>query len=302
MEKVLLEDETLRDGLQSEKKRFSLSEKIKLFEMLVAAGVKRIQVGSFVHPKVVPQMADTDDLIGRLDSPRDVLLTGLVLNERGLDRAEKSGLRHLSMSVSASDTHSRKNANKSASEALVDMSRLIEQAVSSGIRVRAGVQSAFGCVYEGGVSEDRVLHTLSAFAEAGAGEFNLADTTGMANPRQITRLVGKVKAVFPDRVISLHLHDTRGLGLVNMMAGYDAGVRIFDTATGGLGGCPFVKGAAGNVPTEDSVNLFERSGVETGIDLKKLCRVVETLSSLVDRKLPGRMCPVLQAAEVCDTA
>ncbi len=299
MEQIRLEDETLRDGLQSEKRLLTTAEKITLFQMLTDAGVKRIQVGSFVHPKVVPQMADTDELIHRLNSSPDVLLTGLVLNERGLERAGNCGLKHLSMSVSASETHSRKNTNKSAREALSNMRRLVEQAVSGGIRVRAGVQCAFGCVYEGHVSEDTVIHALEAFAQAGAQEFNLADTTGMANPRQVRRLVSKAKEAFPDRVLSLHLHDTRGLGLANMMAGYEAGVSLFDTASGGLGGCPFVKGAAGNVPTEDAANLFEQVGTETGLDIKKLCRVVETLESLVERALPGRMTSVIRATEGC---
>ena len=295
MERVILEDETLRDGLQSEEKVLSLEEKIEIFNMLVDAGVKRIQVGSFVHPTIMPQMADTDELIRFVLKTPGVLVTGLILNDKGLERALKSGLNHVSMSVSASDTHSRKNTNLSAVAALAQMTGLIKRATAAGLNVRAGVQCAFGCVYEGEIAEDKVMSALKALASSGATELNLADSTGMANPRQISQMIHRVKEALPDRKLSLHLHDTRGLGLVNMLAGYEAGVTIFDVATGGLGGCPFIKGATGNVPTEDAVNLFSQINVEIGIHLEKLCRVVSRLEESLGRKLPGRMCHVLRA-------
>ena len=299
MNNVILEDETLRDGLQFEKMVLSLEQKVTLFNLLVDAGVKRIQVGSFVHPKIVPQMADTEEFIHLTLKTPGVLITGLILNEKGLERALRSGLHHVSMSVSASDTHSRKNANVSAADALVAMTGLIRRATNAGLSVRAGVQCAFGCVYEGEIPEDRVLSMLNAMASSGAKELNLADTTGMANPKQVRRMVQRVKEALPDQDLSLHLHDTRALGLANMFAGYEVGVRIFDVATGGLGGCPFVKGATGNVPTEDAVNMFSQIGVEVGIDLKKLCRVVSKLEETVGRRLPGRMCTVLKSTGAC---
>jgi hydroxymethylglutaryl-CoA lyase len=301
MTSVILEDESLRDGLQIEKKILPLEAKLSLFRLLTAAGVKRLQVGSFVHPKVVPQMADTDELIRivRNDHP-GVLVTALVLNEKGLERAVRCGLTHLSMSSSASNTHSLKNVRRPAREALNDMIGLIRSAVSSGIEVRAGVQCAFGCVYDGAVPEDRVLEMAGAFARAGAGEMNLADTTGMADPPQVKRLIAKVRQATPGMGLSLHLHDTRGLGLANMMAGYEAGVKIFDVAAGGLGGCPFVAGAAGNIPAEDAVNLFQQLGADTGIDLDALCRVVDRYEELLGRPLPGRMNRVIKfRKEVC---
>jgi len=294
VERVILEDETLRDGLQSEEKVLNLEEKIDIFNMLVDAGVKRIQVGSFVHPTIMPQMADTDELIRSVLKTPGVLVTGLILNDKGLERALKSGLNHASMSVSASDTHSRKNTNLSAVAALAQMTGLIMRATAAGLNVRAGVQCAFGCVYEGKIAEDKVISALKALASSGATELNLADSTGMANPRQISQMIHRVKETLPDRELSLHLHDTRGLGLANMLAGYEAGVTIFDVATGGLGGCPFIKGATGNVPTEDAVNLFSQINVEIGINLEKLCRVVSKLEKSLGRKLPGRMCKVFQ--------
>ena len=295
--RILFEDETLRDGLQMESRLFNLEEKIGIFNLLVEAGLKRIQVGSFVHPTVVPQMADTDELVRTLLTTPGVLLTGLILNERGLERALACGLTHVSMSVSASDTHSRKNANLSAEEALTSMTSLISEAREAGLNVRAGVQCAFGCVYEGKIPEEKVVATAEAMATAGAKEINLADTTGMGNPVQIRRLVGKIRKSFPKQALPLHLHDTRGLGLTNMLAGYEEGVRIFDVCAGGLGGCPFVKGAAGNVPTEDAVHMFEAIGFDTGIDLQKMGNVVEKLESILGRQLPGRITRVLKATQ-----
>jgi len=299
MPTVILEDESLRDGLQFEQKILALEEKLSLARLLAAAGVKRLQVGSFVHPKVVPQMADTDEFIQTVrDETPGVLITALVLNGKGLERALKCGLGHLSMSSSASNSHSLKNVKRPAAEAFADLIELVRQAVGAGLKVRAGIQCAFGCVYEGAVAEDRVVEMAGRLAETGANELNLADTTGMANPLQMKRLVAKTRAAIPHLPISIHLHDTRGLGLTNMLAAYEEGVNIFDVSAGGLGGCPFVKGASGNVAAEDAVNLFEQIGVETGIDLKALCKVVDRYEALLGRSLPGRMNRVIKSQGV----
>ena len=217
----------------------------------------------------------------------------LSLNAKGLERALASGLTQVSMSASASDTHSRKNVNRPAEEALASMIRLVSKAKRAGLRVRAGVQCAFGCVYEGEVPEDKVIAAAKARVEAGADELYLADTTGMGNPQQIRRLISRLWKLLPEQTLSLHLHDTRGLGLANMLAGYEEGVRIFDVCTGDLGGCPFVKGAAGNIPTEDAVNMFASMDIDTGIDIKKICKVVAELESILGCQLPGRMTRVV---------
>jgi len=299
MPSVILEDESLRDGLQFEQKILSTQEKLSLFHLLAESGVKRLQIGSFVHPKVVPQMADTEEFIQAVRSERpDVLITALVLNDKGLERALTCGLGHLSMSSSASNLHSQKNVKRPAEEAFASLLELIRKAVEAGLAVRAGIQCAFGCVYEGAVAEDRVVEMAGRLAEAGANELNLADTTGMANPLQIRRLVSKTRAAVSQLPISIHLHDTRGLGLANMLAAYKEGVAVFDVAAGGLGGCPFVKGASGNVAAEDAVNLFQQIGVETGIDLRALCRVVDRYEDLLGRSLPGRMNRVIKSQGV----
>jgi hydroxymethylglutaryl-CoA lyase len=177
--------------------------------------------------------------------------------------------------------------------ALAEMIVLIREAVAGGRQVRAGVQCAFGCVYQGAVAEDDVLRALEAMAAAGAQELNLADTTGMGHPRQVARLVARAAEEFPDIPLALHLHDTRGLGITNTQAGYEAGARIFDATLGALGGCPFVKGAAGNISLEDAVHLMESGGISTGIDLEKLCRLNRGLSERLGRRLGGQVCKVL---------
>jgi hydroxymethylglutaryl-CoA lyase len=297
---LLLEDEALRDGLQIESQIFTIDQKIELFNLLKIAGVGRIQVGSFVHPKIVPQMADSDELIRCLGKQTDTVISALILNSKGLDRALACAVPHVSMSVSISDTHSQKNARRSAAEALTSMVDLIKNARGQGLEVRAGLQSAFGCVYEGAISESAVLAAAEKMILAGVNEINLADSSGMANPYSIRSLVRLVTKEFPEVRISLHLHDTRGLGLANMFSGYEAGVRVFDVCTGGLGGCPFIKGAAGNVPTEDAVNMFESMGVNTGIEVKTLIKAVEFLEKTLNRPLPGRMNRVLGFSQSCD--
>ena len=293
-----LEDQSLRDGLQMEARIFSLEEKLKLYQYLKTAGIKQIQVGSFVHPKIVPQMADTDELIRTIGKEKDTVVSALILNEKGLERALACGVFHVNMSVSVSDTHSRKNARRPAADALSAMTQLIRRALDSCLAVRAGLQCVFGCVYEGVVSENTVLSAAEKMVEAGAREINLADTTGMADPYSIRRVVGRVSREFPDIRISLHLHDTRGLGLANMFSGYETGIRSFDVCTGGLGGCPFVNGAAGNVPTEDAVNMFESMGVKTHIDMSALCKTVDYLETVLGRALPGRMKKVVNRHHV----
>ncbi len=299
MPELLLEDESLRDGLQIESQILSIEQKLELFQLLRQAGIKRIQVGSFVNPKVVPQMADSDEFIRRLGQQPGTVVSALILNNKGLDRALVCGVPHVSMSVSISDSHSKKNAGRSAAEALAAMVELIGQAKTQGLLVRAGLQSAFGCVYEGAIASAAVLAAAEKMAAAGADEINLADSTGMATPATIRSLVRLVGTALPSVRLSLHLHDTRGLGLANMFCGYEEGVRTFDVCAGGLGGCPFIRGAAGNVPTEDAVNLFESMGIATGIALDRLIEAVAFLEDVLQRPLPGRMKRVLDHRRGC---
>lgn len=297
IDSVLIEEESLRDGLQIEKRAFSVEEKLHFIRGMEACGVRRIQVGSFVHPKWVPQMANTDELFAAIEPKAGVTYTALVLNERGLDRAIAAGVKHLSMSISASEVHSLKNTNRTLEQARARIAPMIEKAISEGIAVRAGIQSALGCGYGGEVPLERVCEIATAYSALGVREINIADTAGLANPLSVTEAVAEVRKVIdPGIAVSLHLHDTRGLGLANMIAGAQAGVAIFDAALGGLGGCPFLPGAAGNIATEDAVYALSELGVETGIDWQELCALSREMEDILGRRLPGRMAHVLQAA------
>jgi hydroxymethylglutaryl-CoA lyase len=294
---VVLEDESLRDGLQIEKAQLSVEEIIQFIKGMEAAGVRRIQVGSFVHPKWVPQMANTDQVFQELERRPDVIYTALVLNQKGLERAIKCNVSHLSVSISASETHSQKNTNRSLAESLVQIREMVLGSVAAGITTRAGIQSAFGCAYEGAISVDVVCDIARLYDSLGAHEINLADTAGLGNPRSIFDLVTGVRAVIsPGIKLSLHLHDTRGLGLANMVAGLQAGVSNFDTSLGGLGGCPIIPKAAGNIATEDAVYALQEMGVETGIGWRKLADLAIKLEERLGHPLPGRLAHLPRAA------
>lgn len=287
---VLIEDEFLRDGLQNESRIFTVAEKLTFLQGLEAAGLKRIQLGSFVHPKRVPQMANTDDLFAAITPRPGVTYTALILNDAGLSRAIAAGVRHLSASVSASETHSRKNLNKSVTEARAAILPILDRAQSAGIAVRAGIQSALGCGFEGQVDPAVVIDIARSYSSLGVSEINIADTAGLSNPRAVYDLCRALRdVVAPQTALSLHLHDTRSLGIANMVAGLQAGVRIFDSALGGLGGCPFIPAATGNIATEDAAFALGEMGLTTGIDWAALTHLTRDLETLLGRRLPGRM-------------
>lgn len=297
VDEVLIEDESLRDGLQIEQRMFSVEEKLHYIRGMEACGLRRIQVGSFVHPKWVPQMANTDELFAKLLPTPGVTYTALVLNDHGLDRAVACGAKHLSMSISASEVHSLKNTNRTLEQAKAHIVPMIQRAVAEGIAVRAGIQSALGCGYGGEVPLARVCEIAAIYSALGVREINIADTSGLGNPRSVTEAVNEVRKVIdPGIAISLHLHDTRGLGIANMIAGMQAGVTLFDAALAGLGGCPFVPGAAGNIATEDAAYALSELGVETGINWRALCGLALEMEEILERRLPGRMAHVVKAA------
>jgi len=291
MQNIIIHDVGLRDGLQIEEAVVPTEQKLAWFDLLAGSGVDLIQVGSFVHPKKVPQMADTDRLFEILAEPgrrpADVGLSGLVLNEKGLDRALACGVDFICMGVSASDTHSRKNTGMSTAEAADRIIAMARRAVDAGKRVQVSVQSAFGCGFEGAVPEARVLELVSRYLEADLTSISLADSAGHAHPDQVRRLFTAVRAL-DDRVECVaHLHETYGLGLANAFAALDAGVRQFETAFAGLGGCPFTAVAGGNVATEDLVHLLQRMGLRTDIRLDRLIALAKDTDRFFERTLPG---------------
>lgn len=295
--RIILEEQGLRDGLQTLPITIPVAKKIEWINKFIAAGMKRIQVCSFVHPKLVPQMADAEDIIKDLPQRDDIIFSGLVLNVKGVQRAIDAGLKHLAVSISASDTHSRKNSNKSLEEAKVEFKEMVGLALQNGITVRGGVQCAFGCRYEGKISEALVYDLVKHHLDTGIQEIALADSTGMANPVQMKNMMNKVIELCNKVPLALHLHNTENKGYANVCAAIEAGVNQFDTAFGGLGGCPFIKGATGNIATEDTAHMLHQMGYETNIDIKKVAEVSKEMESLLPSlygegqgvRLPGLM-------------
>jgi hydroxymethylglutaryl-CoA lyase len=283
-----------RDGFQFEKQMIPTEMKVEIISDLVAAGLKHIQVASFVNPSRVPQMADAEEVVNRLPESQGTIFSGLVLNIRGLQRALQAGLNHVEISISVSDTHSRKNAGVNFDRAFNHMMEMIQLARAEGISVRAGIQCAFGCAYEGGVSQERIVHLVEYYASQKVDAIALSDTTGMANPMSVKRLLQTLMPACGEIPIVLHLHDTRGLGLANLMAALACGVNQFDTAVAGMGGCPFVRGAAGNIATEDTAHLMNAMGIGTGVDIAAVSQCSHRLEGYLSKRFPGRMHRLLQ--------
>jgi len=287
--KVTIHEVVLRDGIQNEKRIVPTEEKLRLIGDLVACGIRRIEVSSFVNPKLVPQMADAEELWERIVRRRGVLYSALILSGGGLERAIRCRVPHVGIFVSASETHSWKNSNKSVSAALKEAVRLIGRAQDAGMKVRAGVMNAFGCAYEGAVPLGKVLRIVRAYARTGPDEICLADSSGMANPQQVEQALICVRGEVSLPELSLHLHNTRGLGLANVYAALRQGVSIFDTSLGGLGGCPFIPGARGNIATEDTVGMLHGMGIRTGIELGRLAESSRRFETVMGQTFPASL-------------
>jgi hydroxymethylglutaryl-CoA lyase len=261
------------------------ADKLAWIDALVAAGLREIEVGSFVPAKLLPQMADTEQVVRHALTHSGVTVMALVPNARGAEAALRAGVHKLTIPVSASEAHSLANVRKSRIEMIKEVRAIarLRDEIAPSVKVEAGLSTAFGCTLQGEVKEEEVVWLAGEVIAAGADEAGLSDTTGMANPAQVRRLFDKVRAAIGERTGAAHLHNTRGLGLANCLAAWDVGVRTFDASLGGLGGCPYAPGASGNVVTEDLVFMFEAMGVRTGIDLGKLIAAREPLK----RGLPG---------------
>jgi hydroxymethylglutaryl-CoA lyase len=281
---VLISEVGPRDGLQSIDRVMPLDAKTAWIRAEAEAGVREIEVGSFVPPSLLPQMADTEEVVAFARTLPGLNVVALVPNGVGAKRAIEAGVHGMSIPFSMSETHSLKNVRKSHAEMIEEIGAIAALANAAGVHFAVGLSTAFGCTLEGPVSEDQVVRLAEAAAAAGAREFSLSDTTGYANPAQVKRLVRKVRAaVGAERMTTLHLHNTRGLGLANALAGLEEGITTLDASLGGIGGCPFAPGASGNIVTEDLVFMLEAMGVKTGIDLEKLLKVRD----IVAAALPG---------------
>jgi len=289
MKKVTLIEVGPRDGFQFEERVIPTELKAEIIEGLADAGLSAIQVASFVNPARVPQMADAEELIGRLSPRKGVAYSALALSARGVERAARSGIRALEVSISLSDTHSRRNTGMTLAEAARKGKKMVALARENGMWVRAGVQCAFGCVFEGKIPLQRVVNRIRDFIDTGPDMLAVADTTGMATPPAVRSLLERVLPVAGAIPLALHLHDTRGLGLVNLSAALEFGLTHFDTAFGGLGGCPFVPGAAGNLATEDAAYLLEALGYRTGVDIGAVAACSRKIEAFLGKPLAGRM-------------
>ncbi len=287
--KVTIVEVGPRDGLQMEESIVPTWLKIEIIKELSAAGLPVIQATAFVHPGKVPQMADAEQLLANIDLEGATLLSALTLNLEGVKRACRTAVDLVEVSISASDTHGRRNAGMDFRQALDQVETMIKTVRANGRNVQASIQCAFGCVYEGHIPVQRIITAAKVMVESGADGLTLADTTGMADPVQITKVLEMVARIAGKVPLTLHLHDTRGLGMVNLLTGLEMGIDRFDTAFGGLGGCPFVPGAAGNVATEDVVNLLSRLGIETGVDIKKVALCSKRIAEFLGRFPQGRL-------------
>lgn len=278
-----------RDGLQNESRILSLDDKRTLVAALVAAGLRQIEVTSFVSPRWVPQLADAGELVKSLSAPPGVTFSALCPNATGLERAKAAGLKEIAIFLSASESHNQKNTNKSIQRSLEVFEELIPVARDAGMRVRAYVSTVWGCPYEGAVDPRRALDIARDLIRWGVYQVSLGDTLGVGTPLQTQRICEMFLAEFAAEQLALHLHDTRGTALSNVLVGLDAGIRTFDAAVAGLGGCPYAPGASGNLATEDLVYMLHGMGLETGVDLDALISAGQVAERVVGRKLPGKV-------------
>lgn len=290
MNEVRIHEVGLRDGLQAEQKLVPFEQKIAWIDAIMETGVDIIQIGSFVHPVKMPQMADTDKLFeyyAKKSKPNNTVLSGLVLNEKGLDRGLACGVEMFCMGVSASDTHSQKNTGMTTMEAAARIVETAKRALGEGKIVQCAVQSAFGCGFEGLIDEEKVMNIVKEYLNAGVTKISLADTAGHANPAQVEKMFAEILSMAPDAELACHFHNSYGMAIANCIQAIKSGVKNIETAFGGLGGCPFTKSPSGNVCTEDFVHCIQAMGLRKDIELAKSIQIARSLAAFFERDLPG---------------
>jgi len=276
-----------RDGFQNEPEVIATADKVRLIELLAATGLKRIEATSFVRADVIPQLADGADVLAAVEVPADVSLSVLIPNERGLENAlaQRERFSEVNVFLSASDTHNRKNVNRSVHESLRALEGVLARARDEKLRCEGVISVSFGCPYEGRVAPERVFAIARALVDAGAEEIGFGDTTGMANPVQVGEFFAGARAALPGVELTAHFHNTRGQGLANVLAALESGVHSFESSFGELGGCPVPPGATGNVATEDVVSMLEEMGVQTGVELERLVAAARAAQEVLGRPL-----------------
>ena len=277
-----------RDGLQNEARNVPTADKIRFIDALVASGIRSIEITSFVSPKWIPQLADSSEVARGVHRPPGVRMSALVPNRRGLDTALAAGMQEIAVFMSASETHNKKNVNKTIDETLAAFDEVVPAALANKLQVRAYLSTCFGCPYEGEVDPDRVVELVGRLRDLGVYQVSVSDTIGVANPMQTEDVLGRVLAKHPVEAIAVHFHDTQGTALANCVVAMQMGITTIDSAAGGLGGCPYAPGASGNLATEDVVAMLHSMGVKTGIDLDKLTEASRTASTFVGHELPSK--------------
>ncbi len=276
-----------RDGLQNESRVLSTDDKVTLVNRLSEAGFRHIEVSSFVHPKWIPTLADADEVLARITRRPGVTYSALVPNERGLERALSARVDMVNVFMSASESHNRANINKSIVDTYAVLEPVVQGAKAAGLSVRGYVSTAFGCPYEGDVDVSQVVAVSERLLRMGVDELSIGDTIGVAVPTQVTAVVAALQSVLDVSKLALHFHDTRGTAIANIVAGLGSGVTVFDASVGGLGGCPYAPGAAGNVATEDVLYLFDKMGLDTGIERPFVDDVAAWLEERLEKPLPS---------------
>ncbi len=290
-QRIYINDVGVRDGFQIEKNVIPTETKIALIDQLSKTGLAKIEVTSFVHPKFVPNMADAETVLAEIERVPGVVYSALVPNLKGMERAVKCKIDEINVFMSASETHNRANVNRSCDESFTDFAVMVKMAHDAGMKINGTISTSFGCPFEGHVAPERVLGFAGRYAALNFDGLTFADTTGMANPRQVRELMSEAVKQFGTKVreITLHFHNTRSMGLANVVAGIEAGVLSYDASIGGLGGCPFAPGATGNICTEDLVNMLEDMGYNTGVSLDALLAQAVKIPMIVGHEVPGQV-------------
>jgi hydroxymethylglutaryl-CoA lyase len=289
MQRIEIVEVGPRDGLQSEPDVLATATKLEYINRAVGAGIRRLEVASFVHPKKVPQMADAEAVLAGLPRPEGVVYIGLVLNRRGFDRALAAGVHEVGMPVVATDTYNQRNQGVPTAKSIADWLEIAREAHAAGIRCSVTISAAFGCPFEGEVPLQRILDIAEQVAEGGPVEIALADSIGVGVPSQVTQMLSAVRRRLPDMPLRCHFHNTRNTGLANAYAAALSGVSALDASIGGIGGCPFAPAATGNIPTDDLVYMLNRSGIYTGVDLDRIIATSDWLAETLGRGVPAML-------------
>lgn len=279
--KVIICEVAPRDGFQAEPEWIPTEQKLRIIKELAKTGVKSMEITSFVHPRAIPQLRDAEEVVKQSQDLTGIQFRALVPNVKGAERAIDTGITKLKLMLSATDSHSLSNANSTVHEALNKLEPIIDLSEQRGVKVGGSISVAFGCPYEGEVPLSRIVTILDRYKQMGINEVSLADTTGMANPKQVFSLLGELKERYPTIVFSMHLHNTRGMALANVVAALQQGIVHFDSSIAGLGGCPYAPGASGNIATEDLVHALYEMGIETGIDLDSIIHVAKDVKQAI---------------------